>query len=183
MTVKSKESLSALVDGEASEIEVHRLVREFNSDDDLRKTWLIYQKIRSVVRGERRGLELDEQRRLFGRISDAVQIEDGHHVLADKRIVRTSRLAAFLGVAACLVVAVFLSLLNPEMGSAPEVADSILEPTADVQLGVQETQASELVELDEEKQRRLRTYLNQHDRMSRMNSYRKLVNYKDGEGN
>ena len=182
MTVKSKESLSALVDGEASEIEVHRLVREFNSDDDLRKTWLIYQKIRSVVRGERRGLELDEQRRLFGRISDAVQIEDGHHVLVDKRIVRTSRLAAFLGVAACLVVAVFLSLLNPEMGSAPEVADSILEPT-DVQLGVPETQASELVELDEEKQRRLRTYLNQHDRMSRMNSYRKLVNYKDGEGN
>ena len=182
MTVKSKESLSALVDGEASEIEVHRLVREFNSDDDLRKTWLIYQKIRSVVRGERRGLELDEQRRLFGRISDAVQIEDGHHVLADKRIVRTSRLAAFLGVAACLVVAVFLSLLKPEMGSAPEVADSILEPT-DFQLGVQETQASELVELDEEKQRRLRTYLNQHDRMSRMNSYRKLVNYKDGEGN
>ncbi|SVC82947.1 uncharacterized protein METZ01_LOCUS335801, partial [marine metagenome] len=35
----------------------------------------------------------------------------------------------------------------------------------------------------EEKQRRLRAYLNQHDRMSRMNSKPQLVNYRDRNGN
>jgi hypothetical protein len=38
---------------------------------------------------------------------------------------------------------------------------------------------SELVELDEEKQRRLRAYLNQHDQMSRMNPGKQFVNYKE----
>ena len=37
----NKESLSALIDGEASEIEVHRLVREFDSDSSLATSWSI----------------------------------------------------------------------------------------------------------------------------------------------
>ncbi len=85
MTVTNKESLSALVDGEASEIEIHRLVREFKSDDTLVPSWIVYQQIRSVVRAERSSLGSRKQRQLFGRISQAIQIEDQYHAKVERR--------------------------------------------------------------------------------------------------
>ena len=46
-----------------------------------------------------------------------------------------------------------------------------------------DSQIAELVELDEEKQRQLRAYLKQHDRMSRMDNNPQLVKYKEHAGN
>ena len=45
-----KESLSALIDGEANEIEIHRFVREFGRDESITQSWSIYQQIRMTAR-------------------------------------------------------------------------------------------------------------------------------------
>ena len=45
-----RESLSAFIDGEASEIELHRLVREFRSDESLTSSWATYQHVGSTLR-------------------------------------------------------------------------------------------------------------------------------------
>ncbi|MDK1023643.1 MAG: sigma-E factor negative regulatory protein [Gammaproteobacteria bacterium] len=54
MAENIRESLSALIDGEASEIELHRLLREIGQDSDLKnsdlkKSWATYQQIGSVM--------------------------------------------------------------------------------------------------------------------------------------
>ena len=182
MTVTNKESLSALIDGEASEIEVHRLVREFRSDDSLAASWSIYQQVRTTVRTEQGTLGPDYHRQLFDRISQAIQEEDEHQVAVDNKSGAGPLLAGAIAIAACLVVAVFLGVQKAEKDIAPAVAENIIEP-AEVLAIANEVQTAELVELDEEKQRRLRAYLNQHDRMSRMNSKPQLVNYRDRNGN
>ena len=78
MTKIRKEWLSALIDGEASEIEVHRLVREFRSDETLNSSWAVYQKIRATARTNTDRLSIEHHQRLFDRISAAVEGEDTH---------------------------------------------------------------------------------------------------------
>lgn len=46
------ESISALVDGEASEMELRRIIKASETDDDLRKQWSRYQLISQVMQGE-----------------------------------------------------------------------------------------------------------------------------------
>ena len=56
MTQKSSdqlmESLSALVDGEASELEMHRVLKALDGNDDLQKAWSRYQLIGAALRQE-----------------------------------------------------------------------------------------------------------------------------------
>ena len=46
------ESISALVDGEASDMELRRIIKASESDDDVRKQWSRYQLISQVMQGE-----------------------------------------------------------------------------------------------------------------------------------
>ena len=178
----NKKALSALVDGEVSEVEIHRLVREFGSDDTLIESWLVYQQIRAAVRGEHSGLDSNKQRQLFRRISQAVQIEDEYSAKRDKKITGGFTVASSLAVAACLLVAVSVGIQTLKLEGKVNVTENQREP-AEASLVGSESQTSEMLELDEEKQRRLRTYLNQQDRMSQMNNYPKFVNYKEDNGN
>jgi len=192
-----KESLSALIDGEASEIEVHRLVREFRSDEALSETWAVFQQVRATVRtgGEQvGGLSPDRHRQLLNRISVAVGAEEEHALEVAERSSSPRIVMGSLALAASLVVAVFIGVKQPETpGSVAQLPAStpVEVQTASVDTALVDTapvdtvqpQASELVELDEEKQRRLRAYLNQHDRMARMNaSEQQMVNYKEPSG-
>jgi sigma-E factor negative regulatory protein RseA len=220
VTEVRKESLSALLDGEASEIEVHRLVREYRSDESLSTSWASYQQIRTTLSqssqtGPEIRLDIEFHQTLFSRISDAVEEEASHtgtDSFAPQRISGRRRAAAFGGmaVAASLVIAVFVGVQqNSESDGLPlaalptEASNGAAAPrdgfTADgfsndtfsltgnaAPIAVQ-TVANladsdvmpELVELDEEKQRRLMDYLNQHDQMSRMNVKQKFVNYPE----
>lgn len=47
-----QESLSALMDGEASELELHRLLKAMETDGELRQCWLNYHLASGAVRGE-----------------------------------------------------------------------------------------------------------------------------------
>ena len=182
MTDTKRESLSALIDGEASEIEVHRLLREFRSAEGLVDRWAIYQQVRTTVR---RGAEPvssltpAHHQALFDRISDAIDAEDAHQRAPLAATSSTRVVLGTLALAASLVVAIFIGVQQPE--DATNLVDAGQSTPVEVQTvsnTVADQQTPELVELDEEKQRRLRAYLNQHDRMARTNSNEQWVNFK-----
>lgn len=52
MNDRMNESLSALIDGEADELEVRRLLNEVEQDDELRERWSRYQMMGSLLREE-----------------------------------------------------------------------------------------------------------------------------------
>lgn len=192
MTETRKESLSALIDGEASEIEVHRLVREFRSDDGLAKSWSMYQHIRTTVRADSPALSPQHHEQLLSSISEAIEAEPVHAQPASQKQQAPLRVAAgSLAVAASLVVAVFVGFqpsgsdtteyadagvgTTPALISSPLSSPIVALPVANDSQAF--AQAPDLVELDAEKQKRLRAYLNQHDRMARMNTNNQLVNF------
>lgn len=185
-----KESLSALIDQEASEIEVHRLLRSVERDASLKTSWLRYQQIRSVIRQEQR-LPIEAHLELNQRINAVIEAESP---FADETG-RKQRYAAVkllkpvggLAVAASLVAAIFMGFQTTQLVDsgaqqpidiatgpaepAQTVADAaIFSELADTPLNT--TFASngsddefELRELDEEKKKRLRAYLMRHDRL------------------
>lgn len=52
MIDRNKESLSALMDGEADELEVRRILNHLDKDDDLRENWKNYHLMGSLMRDE-----------------------------------------------------------------------------------------------------------------------------------
>lgn len=184
MTEPRKESLSALIDDEASDIEVHRLVREFQSDESLTASWAVYQHVRSTVRGKHTtGVTLDPARHeaLFRRISASVALEDAHQ--QSKTPIRERRIVVgSLALAASLVVAVFIGVGQPADPVVPNLVDvsvPVQSVASDSFMDQNMAETQELIELDEDRQRQLRAYLNQHDRMARMNVNRQFVNYNN----
>jgi len=55
VTDRTKEALSAWLDDEASEIEVHQLLRQLKAEASARRDWLGFQHDRALLRGELRG--------------------------------------------------------------------------------------------------------------------------------
>ena len=150
MTDTNKESLSALIDGEASEIEVHKLLRHVKSiegeagsispeTEDLHRSWARYQEIRSVIGPA--GSRADGHSRMAAsqhlalrlRISEAIEAEETHKLEGVSSLVgltpRTAMVkyrapAAGLAIAASLVVAIFVGLspLEQETGNVDAIA-------------------------------------------------------------
>ncbi len=188
-----RESLSALIDGEASEVEVHRLVREFRPDESLTSSWAMYQHIGSTIRADSGAVSIEHHRELFERITDAIESEDTHSKEIQKSASPRVVIGGSLALAASMVIAIFIGIQQPSeplpLADAGAEATSMgtvsgnQSPVLDVQTVANQSEVqprtSELVELDEEKQRRLRTYLNQHDQMSRLNPGKQFVNYKE----
>ena len=159
MTDTNKESLSALIDGEASEIEVHKLLRHVKSiegeagsispeTEDLHRSWARYQEIRSVIGPA--GSKADSHSRMVAsqhlalrlRISEAIEAEDTHKLEGVSSLVgltpRTAMAkyrapAAGLAIAASLVVAIFVGLspLEQETGNVDAIAT--IDASADQQ--------------------------------------------------
>ena len=159
MTDTNKESLSALIDGEASEIEVHKLLRHVKSiegeagsispeTEDLHRSWARYQEIRSVIGPA--GSRADGHSRMAAsqhlalrlRISEAIEAEDTHKLEGVSSLVGlTPRTAmakyrapvAGLAIAASLVVAIFVGLspLEQETGNVDAIAT--IDASADQQ--------------------------------------------------
>lgn len=67
-----RESLSALVDGEASEMEIHRLLKLAESDPAVEAQWRRYHLVRSALKGER---DFDPSVDISSRISAAIAEE------------------------------------------------------------------------------------------------------------
>ncbi|MFQ3324167.1 MAG: sigma-E factor negative regulatory protein RseA [Pseudomonadales bacterium] len=56
MSDKLRESISALVDGEANEMDLHRVLKASETDDEVRQSWRRYQAISAVVKNDERSL-------------------------------------------------------------------------------------------------------------------------------
>jgi len=196
VTEHLKQSISALLDDEASEIEVHRLLREFGDDGDLKLSWVRYQQIRAVSQGYHH-LSETQHLSLHESISNAIHEEQSHEVAPSQRP-GWQRQASGFAVAASLVVAVLVgvNLNQPNSASVPGLAGAKTSTAIDVQRvstsdeafgPVSDTAFSEdeleLHELDEVKQQQLREYLMRHDRMSRLNNNARTVNYQPKSGN
>ena len=193
MTDNLKESISALIDGEASEIEIHRLLRQLDGDSTLRTSWVNYLQTRSVIQGERR-ISVSDHLELHRRISAAVQDEEAYALKSERGTpwIRTfAKPIAGLAVAASLAAAVVVGYYNqaPETpGAMATAAPATLSPTA---INVQpvstattaqlepQGQSLDLRQLNEAQQAQLREYLNMHDRMARMDPNGRMVIYEN----
>lgn len=140
-----KESLSALMDGEASELELHRLLRMVEQDASLKSSWLSYQQIRSVIRQEQR-LSTEAHLALNKRILTVIEAEPP---FADE-IPRNRRHATLkllkpvggLAVAASLLAAIFLGVQTTQLvdsGPANQDSADIAAQTEAVRTGPAQT--------------------------------------------
>ncbi|MBV1877229.1 MAG: sigma-E factor negative regulatory protein [Pseudomonadales bacterium] len=202
MQDKLKESISALIDEELSEIEMHRLLRQYAEDSSVKKSWLSYRQIQAVMQDEP-VLTTAQHCQLHDSISAAIEAEEDlagsampvstNPALTGFKANTWYRPTAGLAVAASLVVAVLIGFnaLNPNLDTVgPNIAEAtknVQPPTAVkpvVQFAASDVQFDqeqpELRELDAESQARLRKYLLQHERMSRMNSNVQTVSFKSG---
>ncbi len=118
------ESISALVDGEVSEMELHRILKASESDDSVRQAWGRYQLIAAVMRNDAPTAPSID---LSGAIRDALQSEDPVVVESEVKkpgwLQTVSKLAIAASVAAVMVVTTQMVGLNGNNGAQqPEVA-------------------------------------------------------------
>lgn len=161
MTNEINETLSAWIDDEASEIEIHRLLRHCDADDSVLQTGLGYQHVRALAHGDA-GPSLERHLALQQRISAAIDADEVTH--ADNRglgklsnVTRlSSRLpvtasswakpAGGLALAASLVVAVFLGLQPGQVdtleSAASSPASAITGPVSAQTVGTQSGQSA-----------------------------------------
>ncbi len=104
MSDKLRESLSALMDDEASELELQRLLKQMDEDAGLRQTWVRYQAARTAMHGhEAAHLQLD----ISSRVREALAAENhspGSRGLKDRLLRPVASFAVAASVAATVVI-------------------------------------------------------------------------------
>ena len=199
VTEQAKESISVLMDEEISEIELHRLLRQFGEDSSLKESWISYQQMRAVMRREYL-LSIHRHVELHNRISAAIESDETVFTPSSgsRKPLQWRKPAAGFAVAASIVAAVLVGFNSTRQPSlqASSAQESSAQQSSIQQSSIQQSSASvvqetgsapvqpafladsELHELDPDRQRRLRQYLNQHERNVRMNSNTRTVTYK-----
>lgn len=109
MSERNLEELSALMDGEASELEVRRVLNAIGQDQVLGEKWTRYQITREVLKGESRGRALAwQQVDLAARVTQALEAESAHSAAPARRRGDGWRPLANVAVAASVAAAVVL---------------------------------------------------------------------------
>lgn len=121
-TSSMKESVSALVDGEVSEMELHRLLKASEVDGEVRETWSRFQLVSSALRGDVVNSPMID---LSASIREAVDAEETYQIRPN--VVgwrqRVGRMAVAASVAAVMVVTAQMVGLEGDSFD-PQVADS-----------------------------------------------------------
>lgn len=103
MTERQRESLSALMDDEADDLELERLLGQIQEDSELRRTWVRYNAASAVATGHQLGsLQLD----ISTRVSTAIAAELAAQAATRGGWHRLLRPAASFAVAASVTAAV-----------------------------------------------------------------------------
>lgn len=118
------ESVSALVDNEASEIELHRILKNVGRDDVVRERWRRYHLIGSVMRRERMLIDsFDVSSAVAKAIAQDAVLDNGDAVALDRSGVSTPSpwrsLLAKSGVAASFAAVVVLGFQFAGSGQLP----------------------------------------------------------------
>ena len=142
------ESLSALMDNQASELELQRILKASEQDPSVKATWARYQMTSSVLRGEPTHLVLPD---FAARISAAIDEEDAHVAAESSVPSQTSeskqgwryqlgRLALVASVAGGMIVGVQeLSVggaVATQVATAPVAAPVSSEPAISLPSGI-----------------------------------------------
>jgi len=176
MNDRTKESLSALVDGEADELEVRRLLNQVEDDDELRESWKRYQRIGSLMRDEpTASVDLSKG------IMQAIEGEPMDEVPAhrDELVVDLNEKKSgfnWLGsaaVAASVTIAVLLGVRLNNGLQQQELVAEVEKPVEAVQQ-VAATNEVDPVQL-EEAQRKLQQYVLQHAENAALNTGRGMM--------
>lgn len=145
MSEKLKESLSAVIDGEADEFELRRVLDEVGKDAELQLSWDRYHLIGSVMRRERVGRYHSMRDEIWlevrpDEVSDEpLQVSENEPVGTGERTSRRGRFAS-LAVAASVAFAVVIGFLQfggldggegTSGGGTLAVAEAIPETTAE----------------------------------------------------
>ena len=167
VTDKVKEALSAIMDGEASDIETRRVLDEIARDDDLRETWNRFHVARGAMADEPvdRTDAAEATRRLWKAVDAGVGEESTTTLEREprRRLFGLRTAAAGLGVAAATVLAVWLYPVQ-HPGGVRQPADPVARvdpPASLVQHAAWET-------LSAEDRARAHAYMLQHLRRQSM---------------
>lgn len=129
MSEQLRESLSALMDDEANELELQRLLKQTGDDSELRATWVRYNAARSVMAGQQVShMQLD----ISSRVRESVEAEPAEATTLRERLFRPlASFAVAASVAATVVIGgQQLALINGDDGYAPgAVAAGAAVPT------------------------------------------------------
>ena len=125
MSEKLKQSLSAVMDGEADEFETRRVLDEIQRDDALREMWERYHMVSSVMRGETLAPKAAKAR--FWAALDGDEAPAVEEVVVDRAPLpqRRKHLGRVAGVAVAATVAAVVIVtfgLPQETSRAPELA-------------------------------------------------------------
>ncbi|MGC1509676.1 sigma-E factor negative regulatory protein [Ketobacter sp. MCCC 1A13808] len=136
---RSSEELSALLDGEISELELRRLLKNIESDQELCQKWSRYQLSSAILKGQTRGKALEWQNvDISARVQQAVADEPALEVSAKpKSRIRSGLIKPFanVAVAASVSAAVIVGWqsvgqqpINTANGPAPALAAASASP-------------------------------------------------------
>ena len=137
MSEQLKESLSAVMDGEADEFEIRRVLNEAADDPELRGVWERYHLVRSVMRGEGRTLGADRLSARFWTQIDAGEAapvdEIAEPANASPRASRSTwvtwgQRVAGVAVAAGVAAAVIVGYRIDESAPTPPAQVAVVEP-------------------------------------------------------
>jgi sigma-E factor negative regulatory protein RseA len=142
MSEKLKEALSAVIDGEADEFELRRVLDEIVKDSELAQSWERYHLIGSVLRGERLADGSAMRERIWAEFRSSEPAEEDPVIVAEGRPDRAAETGsrrgrwASLAVAASVALAVVVvvgGLPEEDAGSGPSVAAVTAPAQAPVQ--------------------------------------------------
>jgi sigma-E factor negative regulatory protein RseA len=171
MNDRNKESLSALMDGEADELEIRRVLNQLDKDDELRDHWKNYHLMGSLMRDESiDSLDLTRgiNQVLDGEIAANGVADINRPRLAGEAPLQNSRSAWYksltsVAVAASVTLAVLLGVQSIEPSDGLGLADSRVN-TSPLQQG--ELTASTLTFEEQQQlenaQQQLQEYILQH---------------------
>ncbi len=101
MTEKLRESLSAIMDNEADELELQRVLKQIGDDAELRQTWVRYNAASAVVSGQGIGsLHMD----VSARVASAIREEAARPSLRERLARPIASFAVAASVAATVVI-------------------------------------------------------------------------------
>lgn len=117
MTERMRESLSALMDDEANELEVERVLSQITEDAELRRTWVRYHAVRAAVAGQQLAhLNVD----ISARVRQAIAAEGDNPAAAAGLKQRLLRPVASFAVAASVAATVVIGGQQlSQIGAAP----------------------------------------------------------------
>lgn len=113
-----RESLSAMVDGEASELEIHRILKQSSEDQSIAESWYRFHLVSHSIKGELPVQFAD----LSGAISAAIAQEATHSTASGGRFAKLWKPAGRVAVAASVAVMAVFGINQWQTAQQPDAA-------------------------------------------------------------